>query len=95
MNSKSKGSYVKRNLKITTRKIGSKWMILEKDRSHMRTLNETAGLIWSLTKNPTTIMELVNKIAKTYKAPRKEVEKDVKGFVKKYLENEFLVKVKK
>lgn len=77
-------SMIVRNYRITTKKTGNIWILLEPNKKHIRELNETAGFIWSHLKKPTTAEAIVKKMCQEYDAPRSEMTEDVARFIKEY-----------
>lgn len=76
---------VLRNPKVVSKKVGSQWVILESNRKFVRTLNSTAGFIWSITKNPISLQDVVTKVSVHYKTPAVNIQKDIEEFVEEYV----------
>lgn len=81
---------IRHNPQVVSKKIGAQWIILESNRKYVRSLNTTAGYIWSITKNPVSIDNIVKKTSTHFKTPIAQVRKDVEEFVKKYLHEDLL-----
>lgn len=79
------------NPQIISRRVDSQWVLLEKDHAHVRQLNESAGLLWSLTKSPVTLSFLARKLRATYNIPLDTAEADVREFVESYLNEGLLI----
>lgn len=73
-----------RSQTINSRKSGSVWALLEPNKKYIRELNETAGFIWSILKQPTTPEAIVRKVCQEYDVPRTEAAEDVARFLKEY-----------
>lgn len=84
---------VKRNPDTLSRKISGTWVLLEADGRHIRELNLTAGFIWSIVTKPLSLTEISRRVAAKFQVPQKNVENDVKAFVRDYLREKFLLRV--
>lgn len=84
---------VQQNPHVVCRRIGSSWVLLEKNRKYMRQLNQTAGDIWQRTKKPVHVDSLVSHIVAKYGIPVSEAEKDVRDFVTQYVRDGLLISV--
>lgn len=86
-----RGMIIKRNPLVTSKRIGSQWIILEPNKKYVRSLNPTAGFIWALTATPASAHEITRKVAKHYNARTEDVQKDVEDFLRHYIREGFLV----
>lgn len=84
---------VQRNKELFSKKIKGKWYILEKNKKFVRELNETAGYIWSLLRNPTSIQSITDKLNKKYEVGKPQALKDIKSFIKDYLKKGLIEKI--
>ena len=78
---------------VVSRRIGSSWVLLEKNRKYLRQLNQTAGDIWQRTKKPVIIDRLISQIAAKYGIPVSQAEHDVRDFVTQYIRDGLLIRV--
>lgn len=62
--------YQRKNL--VSEQIEDELMILDHETSRLIRLNPTAGLIWSLMKEPLTFKEIIQKVIKTYPDAKKK-----------------------
>jgi hypothetical protein len=67
----------KRNDKITE-KILDDEIILYNNKTHtIHSLNQTAGLLWTLCNGKMTTMQMIEMLQEKYKGSKKSIEKDV------------------
>lgn len=85
---------ITRNPQVTSKKIHGKWLLLEPNRRFARELNETAGLLWELARNPVSTRELAEKLATFYGQPLEKCRQDVEKFVEKYVKANLLIQAK-
>jgi len=78
---------------VVSRRIGSSWVLLEKNRKYLRQLNQTAGDIWQRTKKPVRVDQLASQIAAKYGIPLSQAEHDVQDFVTQYIRDGLLSRV--
>lgn len=84
---------IKRNPSVTSRKIGSSWVVLETNHKFVRKLNKTAGLIWSNIKTSQSLEYLTDLISKKFKAAkRSDIASDIKEFVDDYIKEGLIIK---
>lgn len=83
---------VQQNNGITSRRVGSTWLVLEPNKKYIRHLNQTAGFIWSRTKHPITVQEISHDVAEKFSIALRVAEQDVQEFVANYLREGFLQK---
>lgn len=84
-----------RHSQVTSKKIRGRWLLLESNRHFARELNETAGFLWNLARQPTSTQELAKKLAAAYDQPLEQCQQDVEKFVEKYVRANLLVRVKR
>ena len=84
---------IKRNPSIYSKKIKGKWVILEKNKQHIRELNETAGFFWELTRKTISTAQLSKKLRENYKVSIETAKKDTNKWANSYLKKKLLVKV--
>lgn len=77
-----------------TKKIGNTWVILGKDKSYYRQLNEVAGFIWSLLNTRRSIPEITNHLVKHYDVSFQAARNDVEGFIAEYVRLGLLIECK-
>ena len=90
----SSKSKLRINPAVFTRKSGKTWVILGKDKSYYRQLNEVAGFIWSLLKTPRSIPEITNHLVKHYAVSPQAARKDTEDFIEEYVRLELLIEGK-
>ncbi|WP_411501439.1 PqqD family protein [Bacillus thuringiensis] len=56
-------------------------------------LNEVAKKVWELLDHPTTIEEIVNKVAEEFEEDHKTVLVDVEEFIENLINNELIEKI--
>ena len=86
-----RGKKVTHNPQIVSRLIDSQWVLLERDHAHVRQLNGSAGLIWSLTKKPISLDSLARKFRAVYNISPDIAGADVREFVEAYLREGLLI----
>ena len=74
-----------RNPKIFSKKTRHGWYILQNNSKYIRELNDSAGYIWGLARQPVSIDHIANKLAKKYHLPLQESLKDTEEFVYDYV----------
>lgn len=84
---------IKRSEQTYCRKIKNQWVILDKDKKHIRVLNETGGFIWELLKKPLPKEQIIKKTAKNYNVESSTVAKDLDDFIHSYVKQGFLIVV--
>lgn len=84
---------IRRSRQVFSKKIKGRYLILEKDKTHIRELNKVAGYLWGLTKNPISVNELAKQLTKKYDVNLKTAKVDVESWVKEYLKQGFLEKI--
>ena len=77
---------------IFSKKIKGKWILLEKNKQHIRELNKTAGFLWELTEKTISIKQLAKKLSREYRVDTEIAEKDTKEWVSDYLKKKLLIK---
>lgn len=92
MKSKEGTALLAHHPQVTSKKIRGKWLLLEQNRRFARELNETAGFLWNLARQPTSTQELAKKLAAAYDQPLERCQRDVEKFVEEYLKANLLVK---
>lgn len=80
---------------ILTRFVNEKAFLLDTRKAEVRSLNETASLIWKSLKKGATVKEIIKSIVEEYQVDKKRAKKDVFDFVEKYLKEELIVVRKK
>jgi hypothetical protein len=73
--------FIKRNLKLSTKKIEKELIILGEDATKVYTLNDVGRYIWELADGTKTIGAIVRQIASEYDHPFEEVKKDALIFL--------------
>ncbi len=79
---------------IYSKKIDNQVVILEKNKEHVRQLNEVASFLWENLKKPKSIDQLVSATVKEFDVDQKQAKKDVEEWVADYLDEGFLQEVK-
>ncbi len=82
---------IKKSGQTYCRKIKNQWVILDKDKKHIRVLNETGGFIWELLKKPLSKEQVVKKIVKNYNVEFSIAAKDLDDFIHSYVKEGFLI----
>lgn len=77
---------------VISRKIEGRWVILERNKKFIRELNDSAGLIWALSKEPVSVTEIYFRVSAFCRRPISKIKKDVRGFIDEYLKEGFLIK---
>lgn len=70
-----------------------KWIIIKKNDSYYRELNESAGTLWGLLQKPKTTQELIEGLISAYDIDEKSAKTDVTAFVKSYINQGLLEEV--
>ncbi len=78
---------------VFAKKIKGKFVLLEKDKQHVRELNPLATRLWELSQKPTTINQLVKTITQEYQVKTKTAQKDINAWVKNFIKLGLLQKV--
>lgn len=85
--------FIRKNA-VYSKKIDHQVIILEKDKKHIRQLNETASFLWEQVTKPKTIDQLTKSITNKFKIDKNQAKQDVNSWVKTYLNDEFLKEAK-
>ena len=83
--------YFKRNIDVFSKKIDSKWYILEGNKKFVLELNQTAGYIWELLKKPVSVNIVADKLHQQYSIGKAKALKDTVKFIKHYLKKILLI----
>lgn len=75
------GLRICRQQSIVSKKIRGEWIILEPNKRYVRTFNEAAGYIWTLTQRPVTIQAVIDNVTKQYGIPPETAKRDVEEFI--------------
>jgi len=78
-------SRFKKNPQIITKKIGEQLVILDPIAGEIRSLNQTASLIWENIEPKKNVEEIIKKICQEYEVSVKKSQKEVVVFLDKYL----------
>ncbi len=85
---------VQRTPGVFSKKVGSVWLLLEPNKKYIRHLNQAAGYIWSLAKDPKSIDTIALQVSKKFGISQKEARADVQDFVSQYVQAGFLREIK-
>ena len=86
---------MRRNLKIITKAVDDKIMLLDPGNGEMRILNEVAGIIWKMLGEKKSAEKIASKISESYTVSRKKALIDVKLFIDRYIKDGLLLPSKR
>ncbi len=78
-------SRFKKNPQTITKKIGGELVILDPIAGEIRSLNQTASLIWENIQPKITVDEIIKKICQKYEISVEKAKKEAINFLDKYL----------
>ena len=77
---------------VLSKQVDGVWLILQKDKIHVRRLNEVAGFLWGNLSNWRSEENLVNDLVSAFEVAKEVAKQDVMKWLEEYVRLDFLEK---